>query len=115
MNGTSAALIAAASSSRASRHVASCAVNSTSPERVQSAEPICALDGWKTPALSQFSAQVRLVTAQRATVILASVLFLVGISTQFPIRAVRLWLITVAVSLLIFGIIEVLQLPGPPR
>jgi hypothetical protein len=50
----------------------------------------------------------------RATVILASVLFLVGISTHFPLRVVRLGLITVATCLLIFGIIEVLQLPGPP-
>ena len=50
----------------------------------------------------------------RATVILASVLFLVGISTHFPLRVVRLGLITVATCLLIFGIFEILQLPGPP-
>ena len=35
MNGTSAASMAAATSSRASRHVLSCAENSTSPDRVQ--------------------------------------------------------------------------------
>jgi hypothetical protein len=50
----------------------------------------------------------------RATVILASVLFLVGISTHFPLRGVRIGLITVATALLIFGVFEILQLPGPP-
>ena len=50
----------------------------------------------------------------RATVILASVLFLVGISTHFPLRGVRIGLIIVAGCLLIFGIIAILQLPGPP-
>jgi hypothetical protein len=50
----------------------------------------------------------------RATVILASVLFLVGISTQFPGRGVRIGLICVAGALLVFGVVEVLQLPGPP-
>jgi hypothetical protein len=50
----------------------------------------------------------------RDTVILASVLFLVGISTHFPIRSVRVGLITVATVLLIFGVIQILQLPGPP-
>jgi hypothetical protein len=50
----------------------------------------------------------------RDTVILASVLFLVGISTHFPLRGVRIGLITVAVLLLLFGVIQILQLPGPP-
>ncbi len=50
----------------------------------------------------------------RDTVILASVLFLVGISTHFPLRGVRIGLITVAAALLIFGVIQILQLPGPP-
>jgi hypothetical protein len=50
----------------------------------------------------------------RDTVILASVLFLVGISTHFPLRGVRIGLITVAVILLLFGVIQILQLPGPP-
>jgi heme/copper-type cytochrome/quinol oxidase subunit 3 len=39
----------------------------------------------------------------RTTVILASVLFLVGISTQFHVRAVRYGLIAVGTGLLIFG------------
>jgi hypothetical protein len=50
----------------------------------------------------------------RDTVILASVLFLVGISTHFPIRSVRVGLISVAIVLLIFGVVQILQLPGPP-
>jgi hypothetical protein len=47
----------------------------------------------------------------RATVILASVLFLVGISTHFRLRGVRIGLISVGLVLLIFGVIEVLTLP----
>jgi len=50
----------------------------------------------------------------RTTVILASVLFLVGISTQFPFRAVRYGLIGVGAVLLIFAVEQILQLPGPP-
>jgi hypothetical protein len=50
----------------------------------------------------------------RVTVILASVLFLVGISTQFPIRGVRYGLISVGATLLILAVIDILTLPGPP-
>jgi len=50
----------------------------------------------------------------RATVILASVLFLVGISTHFPLRGIRIALILVAAALLLVGVVEILQLPGPP-
>jgi hypothetical protein len=50
----------------------------------------------------------------RATVILASVLFLVGISTHFPRLPVRLGLITVASALVVVAVIEILGLPGPP-
>ena len=50
----------------------------------------------------------------RATVILASVLFIVGISTQFPFVGVRIGLLVVGVGLLVFGAVEILQLPGPP-
>jgi hypothetical protein len=50
----------------------------------------------------------------RVTVILASVLFLVGISTQFPIRRVRYGLVTVGVVLLVFAGEQILSLPGPP-
>ncbi len=48
----------------------------------------------------------------RTTVILASVLFLVGISTQFPLRAVRYGLIAVGVTLLVIATVAILRLPG---
>ncbi len=50
----------------------------------------------------------------RVTVILASVLFLVGISTQFPLRGVRYGLISVGAVLLVFAAEQILTLPGPP-
>ena len=50
----------------------------------------------------------------RVTVILASVLFLVGISSHFPLRGVRIGLIGVGAALLIFAAVEILTLPGPP-
>ncbi len=50
----------------------------------------------------------------RTTVILASILFLVGISTQFPLRGVRYGLIAVGAVLLLFAVEQILQLPGPP-
>lgn len=50
----------------------------------------------------------------RTTVILASVLFIVGISSHFPLRGVRLGLIALGGALLLFGAFEILQLPGPP-
>jgi hypothetical protein len=50
----------------------------------------------------------------RVTVILASVLFLVGISSHFPLRGVRYGLVTLGAGLLIFAAIEILSLPGPP-
>jgi len=49
----------------------------------------------------------------RATVVLASVLFLVGISTQFPIRRGRHALITIGVVLLLFAGEQILSLPRP--
>jgi len=50
----------------------------------------------------------------RTTVFLASVLFLVGISTQFRIRRVRYALIAVGTALLVLALVELTQLPGPP-
>ena len=50
----------------------------------------------------------------RVTVILASVLFLVGISSHFPLRSVRYGLVTLGAALLIFAAIQILSLPGPP-
>ena len=50
----------------------------------------------------------------RTTVILASVLFLVGISTQLPLRAGRYGLLVVGTGLLVFGGVLILLLPPPP-
>ncbi|HVQ88984.1 MAG TPA: hypothetical protein VMT88_12470 [Actinomycetes bacterium] len=50
----------------------------------------------------------------RITVFLASVLFLVGISTHFPLRSVRYGLIGVGGLLLCISLFQLLQLPGLP-
>jgi hypothetical protein len=50
----------------------------------------------------------------RTTVFLASVLFIVGISTHFPIRGVRYALVGLGAAVLIISLIELTQLPGPP-
>jgi len=49
----------------------------------------------------------------RITVYLATVLFLVGISTQFPFRGARYGLIVVGVAILIFSVTQLTQLPAP--
>jgi hypothetical protein len=50
----------------------------------------------------------------RTTVFLASVLFLVGISTQFPVRGGRYALIALGTVLLVVSLVQLTQLPGPP-
>jgi len=50
----------------------------------------------------------------RATVFLATVLFLVGISGHFRIRQARIGLIAAAGLLLVFAVVQLLGLPGPP-
>lgn len=50
----------------------------------------------------------------RDTVFLATVLFLVGISSHFPLRQARFGLIAVGALILVFAVIQVLGLPGPP-
>jgi len=50
----------------------------------------------------------------RTTVFLASVLFLVGISTQFRIRGARYALVGLGAALLIVSLVQLTQLPGPP-
>jgi hypothetical protein len=50
----------------------------------------------------------------RDTVFLATVLFLVGISGHFRIRQARYGLIGVGGLLLVFAVIQLLGLPGPP-
>jgi hypothetical protein len=50
----------------------------------------------------------------RVTVILASVLFIVGISGHFRLRAARVGLVFVGTALLVFAAIQILGLPRPP-
>jgi hypothetical protein len=50
----------------------------------------------------------------RLTVLLAAVLFLVGIGSRFPVPTARYGLNVVAGVLLVVSIIELLGLPGPP-
>jgi hypothetical protein len=50
----------------------------------------------------------------RTTVILASVLFLVGISSHFAIRSTRLVLIGFGAALLAFAAVQIIVLPPPP-
>jgi hypothetical protein len=50
----------------------------------------------------------------RLTVFLAAVLFLVGISSHFPVRAARYGLIAMASAMLVLSVIQLLGLPGPP-
>lgn len=50
----------------------------------------------------------------RTTVFLASVLFLVGISTRFPIRGGRYALVALGAVLLVVSLVLLAQLPGPP-
>jgi len=50
----------------------------------------------------------------RLTVVLASILFLVGISTHFPYRGVRYGLIGLGIALLLLSLIQLAALPLPP-
>ena len=50
----------------------------------------------------------------RLTVVLASILFLVGISTHFPYWGVRYGLIGLGLALLVLSLIQLSQLPLPP-
>jgi hypothetical protein len=50
----------------------------------------------------------------RLTVVLASILFLVGISTHFPYRSVRYGLIGLGIALLVLSLTQLSQLPLPP-
>jgi len=50
----------------------------------------------------------------RLTVLLAAVLFLIGIGSRFPVRAARLGLVAVAGLLLVISLVQLLALPGPP-
>lgn len=50
----------------------------------------------------------------RLTVLLAAVLFLIGIGSRFPVRVARYGLNAVAGALLVVCLIQLLGLPGPP-
>jgi hypothetical protein len=50
----------------------------------------------------------------RVTVFLASVLFLIGISTQFQMRGVRYALVGVGAALLLLALVQLTQIPSPP-
>ena len=50
----------------------------------------------------------------RLTVLLAAVLFLVGIGSRFPLPAARYGLVGVAGVLLVICVVQLLGLPGPP-
>lgn len=50
----------------------------------------------------------------RVTLVLASVLFLLGISTQFASRGVRYGLLSTGALLLLLAAEQILSLPGPP-
>ncbi|MGZ4257224.1 MAG: hypothetical protein ACXVRE_05615 [Gaiellaceae bacterium] len=50
----------------------------------------------------------------RLTVLLAAVLFLVGIGSRFPVRVARYGLVAVAAVLLVVSVVQLLNLPGPP-
>ena len=50
----------------------------------------------------------------RLTVLLASILFLVGISTHFPLRGIRYGLIGLSIALLVLSLVQLSQLPLPP-
>jgi hypothetical protein len=50
----------------------------------------------------------------RDTVFLATVLFLVGISSHFPVRVARYGLIGVGMLILAFSVVQLVGLPGPP-
>jgi hypothetical protein len=50
----------------------------------------------------------------RLTVVLASILFLVGISTHFPYRGVRYGLVGLGIALLLLSLVQLSGLPLPP-
>jgi hypothetical protein len=50
----------------------------------------------------------------RLTVFLAAILFLIGISSHFPVRAARYGLIATACVLLVISLAQLATLPGPP-
>lgn len=50
----------------------------------------------------------------RVTLFLATVLFLVGISGHFRVRAARYGLLVIAVGIVVYSVVQLVGLPGPP-
>jgi hypothetical protein len=50
----------------------------------------------------------------RLTVLFAAVLFLVGTGSRFPLRSARYALTAVAAVLVVFSVVQLRGLPGPP-
>lgn len=50
----------------------------------------------------------------RITVLLASVLFILGISSQFRLRSARVGLISVGVVILLYAVVLLASAPKPP-
>jgi hypothetical protein len=50
----------------------------------------------------------------RTTLFFATVLFLVGVSGHFPVRAARYGLIAVAVVIIVFAVVQLIGAPRPP-
>ena len=50
----------------------------------------------------------------RLTVLLATVLFLLGISGHFPVKSARYGLIGIGCVLIVYCVVQMLSLPGPP-
>jgi hypothetical protein len=50
----------------------------------------------------------------RVTVYLATVLFLIGISGHFPVLGARYGLVAIGALLVLFSLIQLVQLPRPP-
>src|SRR5262245_10295884 len=74
-----------------------------------------ALDARATAAFSEGSdAGATADKYVRTTVLLATVLFLVGLSTHFPLRAVRYGLVGLGSVLLVVSAVQLLTLPRPP-
>ena len=81
------------------------------PQQVRATAETAQADAYFDKAESASSTGDKYV---RLTVLLAAVLFLIGIGSRFPVRSARYGLGVVAAVLLVFCVIQVLTLPGPP-
>jgi hypothetical protein len=88
----------------------------TNPEKNPNAPPgPTYVPEYKQPGLATMRALDEQATETvRLTVVLASILFLVGISTQFPLSGARYGLIALATVLLVLSLVQIATLPKPP-